>query len=503
MGAHPSKATDAQRAELVSREDEMIDRAATAIATSDVLLVCTGAGWSADSGLAVYRDVANVPAYNERNITYHDLCDPVKYFESEPELWWGFWGGCFNDYRNTQPHEGYNIVKDWCDKRFMCRHEVATQMQDAGCDGTFFSLTSNVDAHWIASGFSSSQVYECHGNTESFQCADASCARAHGSWPAPTGFRFAVDEDTRLAPDGAPAVHADRRTTTAGEGGSFEGNWPRCPLCQGMARPAVLMFSDSAWLPNTEAKGRFGKWRAAVHHLAARRSTKPLTATVLEVGCGDNVTTIRQMSESFVRDIDAAGGRATLLRVNPDFPLADSPTARPHTLPLLLRGLDAVTKIDEALRRRARDESTANADPLAGLTFETIDRTAEAAESEENCEREREKEEAKVERGGDARSVKEVDALRSKIREEKLNQARTQPAVYAGQSTSDAIDSCTKLLADLEETRRKFERFDQLGDRLANGMKRVAKQLLAEQVLEKKKGLGGLTVVAEDEGEED
>ena len=81
---------------------EMIACGALAIRQSDVLLVCTGAGWSADSGLAVYKDVADVPAYHERNLTYRDICVP-RFLDEEPELFYGFWGSCFNDYRETSP----------------------------------------------------------------------------------------------------------------------------------------------------------------------------------------------------------------------------------------------------------------------------------------------------------------------------------------------------------------------------------------------------------------
>ena len=75
-----------------------------------------GAGFSADSGLAVYDDVAKagnwicsvpihtwtqlqVKAYAERELDYMDLCDP-KLVYREPPLFWGFWGQCFNDYRH-------------------------------------------------------------------------------------------------------------------------------------------------------------------------------------------------------------------------------------------------------------------------------------------------------------------------------------------------------------------------------------------------------------------
>ena len=44
---------------------------------ADALLFCTGAGWSADSGLAVYRDIAKVEA-DLAQVFYSRLCELGK-----------------------------------------------------------------------------------------------------------------------------------------------------------------------------------------------------------------------------------------------------------------------------------------------------------------------------------------------------------------------------------------------------------------------------------------
>ena len=117
MGNTPSQPTDEQAEELKEKMNQMVEAAAAAIAKADVLLVTTGAGWSADSGLAVYKDVADVPAYHKRELTYHALCNPGVLHE-EPALFHGFWGGCFNDYREAALSPGYSLVAGWCDRRF-------------------------------------------------------------------------------------------------------------------------------------------------------------------------------------------------------------------------------------------------------------------------------------------------------------------------------------------------------------------------------------------------
>jgi hypothetical protein len=80
--------------------------------------------------------------------------------------------------------------------------------------GAFFSLTSNVDAHWLQS-FAPETVYECHGNTEKWHCADRQSADS--VWQAPPGFRFSIDGATRIAADGSPAAPAEDDKDTGSE----------------------------------------------------------------------------------------------------------------------------------------------------------------------------------------------------------------------------------------------------------------------------------------------
>lgn len=487
MGATPSRATDPQREELNAKRNELIQRAADAIAAADVLLVCTGAGFSADSGLAVYKDVANVPAYHEKQCTYHDLCDPGNLFETEPELWYGFWGSCFNDYRDTEPHAGYKLIASWRD-RFVRKKK-------------FFSLTSNVDAHWLTSGACSvNELHECHGNLERWQCADAACAREQRAhWPAPSSFRFAVDECSRLAADGSPAAlpdDVDKRPSEADGAGSFKTNWPRCGTCGGLARPNVLMFNDRAWVANTESKDRFDKWREEVIELAkkspsgGREDQERLAVTILEIGAGDNVTTIRQKSESFARDVADAGGAATLLRVNPEFPLADSADTRSLTLPLLLRGLETIKLIDAALPN-ALEVRPHKSSPLEGLTFDTID-TSNDRDNEGGYD-------TAVNDGGtraltDAQR-KGLDNFRKPSAKLVALQFATKRSEALRGGSSNAVaeiadtrqkaemtqQKCETLLAELAETRAKFEKFDKLGDQLTSGLGKALQSLAAAE----------------------
>jgi hypothetical protein len=209
-------------------------------------------------------------------------------------------------------------------------------------------------------------VYECHGNSEFWQCCRPQCAAelaeaastmgdaacAGGRWRAPPGFRFDVDPETRVAEDGAPSLAATAAVGTQQpyDAEAFERNWPRCVRCGGVARPSILMFGDGAWVEDGVALDRWEAWREA---LVALAPPKGYRVVVLEVGCGGNVTTVRMGSEDLVRELRSAGACATLVRINPELPLADDETLQPATLSILSTGLAAVRAIDEHMRQPA------------------------------------------------------------------------------------------------------------------------------------------------------
>jgi len=225
--------------ELKLKFDKNCERAAKCIHDADVLLLVTGAGFSADSGLAVYGDVAKVDAYNELGLKYHDICTPDWLYD-DPALFYGFWGQCFNDYRKTQPHEGYEIIARWRDHKnkrkdgvvanrirsFLKHSQLALEeaklnraiidgkkeeffskqksLADTdpykveGSAGAFFSFTSNVDAHGF-DVFEASEIRECHGNVELWQCPRIKCGGENNIWRAPLDHRFFVDQETMRA----------------------------------------------------------------------------------------------------------------------------------------------------------------------------------------------------------------------------------------------------------------------------------------------------------------
>ena len=99
---------------------------------ADYVLIAAGAGFSADSGLKVYKDIADIEAYRRLKLTYADLCTP-DLLQRDPEMFFGFWGSCFNDYMQTDPHGGYHICKEWREthmRRSSGKHRIEGPVPD-------------------------------------------------------------------------------------------------------------------------------------------------------------------------------------------------------------------------------------------------------------------------------------------------------------------------------------------------------------------------------------
>ncbi|KAG9395141.1 Sirtuin family [Carpediemonas membranifera] len=175
---------------IVDLEDSesAIHMAARLIKDADFLLISAGAGFSADSGLPTYDEIANVEAYHRMGITYGDLCDP-SWLRRDPEIFYGFWGGCYNAYLDTEPHAGYAIARMFHD--YITNHRAPGVLPVAS-----HVYTSNVDEHFIRAGWKPSQVTEIHGNCLTWQCAKPCCSK---TFHLPSGFKFSIDKLTQRA----------------------------------------------------------------------------------------------------------------------------------------------------------------------------------------------------------------------------------------------------------------------------------------------------------------
>jgi NAD-dependent SIR2 family protein deacetylase len=274
--------------------DDALDRAARAVASAGAILIGAGAGMGVDSGLPDFRGGSGFwqayPPYARLGLQFTQLANP-RWFSSDPELAWGFYGHRLMLYRQTVPHEGFAILRRWMDR-----------MPVGG-----FVFTSNVDGHFQKSGFHPEHIYEVHGSIGAMQCL-GECGV--GIFPADS-YSIEIDPETMRA------VHP----------------LPSCPGCGGMARPNILMFGDWGWdssVSDAQERG-LRSWLSLV---------TDSRLVVVECGAGTAIPTVRRNCQETARRM---GG--TLIRINPGEP--EVPAGH---ISLPMGALEALSRIDRRLR---------------------------------------------------------------------------------------------------------------------------------------------------------
>lgn len=271
-----------------------IRHAAEVIQTADALLITAGAGMGVDSGLPDFRGNQGFwkayPVIARLGLSFEEIANPW-WFEKDPHLAWAFYGHRLGLYRRTKPHEGFGKLLSWARNK----------------PESYFVFTSNVDGHFQTAGFNRQRVVECHGSIYRFQCTDG-CGGA--IWPADE--QVTVDETVFRAADPLP----------------------RCPQCGGMARPNILMFNDFSWIADRfhEQQGRFSEWLRSLEETSAR-------LTVIELGAGTAIPTVRLTSESVVKRL-----RGNLIRINPR-----EPEVSGGGFSIATGALEGIRQIEEAL----------------------------------------------------------------------------------------------------------------------------------------------------------
>ena len=276
--------------------EELLEQAARAVATADALLIGAGAGLGVDSGLPDFRGDQGFwkayPPYAKLGLNFVALANP-RWFQTDPELAWGFYGHRLNLYQATEPHAGFQILKRW-----------AARMSHG-----HFVYTSNVDGHFQKAGFNEDRIVEVHGTLRWMQCMQRSC-----------GYLAAVSDDQ------PPPVTVDETIMRAVP------PLPACPACGGLARPNVLMFNDSGWDESRswQQEVRFNAWLGTLRH---RR------LVVIECGAGTAIPSVRQLCEH-------VGGQfgGTLIRLN-----VREPQVPPGHIGLAVAALAGLQAIDERL----------------------------------------------------------------------------------------------------------------------------------------------------------
>jgi NAD-dependent deacetylase len=166
-----------------------IDQVVELLRQSRSLLFITGAGLSADSGLPTYRGVGGL----------YDGCDPEEgvpieallsgtIFAKRPDLTWKYLFQIEKACRSAKPNRGHEIIAEM-EKRFE----------------RVWVLTQNVDGFHRQAG--SRNVIDIHGDLYDIRCTQCSHAQSVSDYEG-----FALP--------------------------------PRCPKCQGVLRPDVVLFGE-------------------------------------------------------------------------------------------------------------------------------------------------------------------------------------------------------------------------------------------------------------------
>jgi NAD-dependent deacetylase len=189
-------------------ESQLPQEALLEMRSRNRLLVLTGAGMSAESGIATFRDA--LTGLWER-FDAHQLAS-AEGFCADPPLVWGWYAWRHAQVAASQPNAGHKAVVAL--ERLFPIVEVVTQNVD--------------DLHERAG---STDVVHLHGRLDAARCFD--CGHPHAlQAPSNGGANVDADSGQRIAP-------------------------PRCTSCGGMVRPGVVWFGES--LP----RGAFERAQAA------------------------------------------------------------------------------------------------------------------------------------------------------------------------------------------------------------------------------------------------
>ncbi|MFM2332945.1 MAG: hypothetical protein RIQ74_1781 [Pseudomonadota bacterium] len=227
---------------------------------ADSLIISAGAGMGVDSGLPDFRGNQGMwrayPELGKQRIDFTEIANPAA-FKCQPHLAWGFYGHRLALYRQTMPHQGFNLLKQLAETLKL----------------PYFVFTSNVDGQFQKAGFDPNQIYECHGSIHHLQCSEPCQLK---TWSA-----------NELTPE------IDHQNC------QWLGQLPLCPHCGTLSRPNILMFNDYAWVSqrHTQQARCLENFLEAYNH--------PI---VIEIGAGTAIPTVRYFSERFAPQ---------LIRINP------------------------------------------------------------------------------------------------------------------------------------------------------------------------------------------
>ena len=146
--------------------------------------------------------------------------------------------------------------------------------------GGYFVFTSNVDGQFQEAGYRGDRIVECHGSIHYFQCLNNCSDEVY--YADPDDIEVEIDEELFEAREPLP----------------------KCENCGSVARPNILMFNDADYNSNrgNQQSKRLEAWLG---------TTRDSGLTIIELGAGTVIPTVRDFSEDLARR-----DKVTLIRIN-------------------------------------------------------------------------------------------------------------------------------------------------------------------------------------------
>jgi len=173
------------------------------------VLVLTGAGVSAESGIPTFRGKDGY----WRNLDPTKLATPEA-FARDPQLVWDWYRERREHIRNARPNAAHEAVA-----------RLAQGM------GEFLLVTQNVDDLHARAGITAEKMVQIHGDIFVTRCS-----RCEFSY---------VGRGGSPEPSGACAVQATKgRLRSIAPTAEKDANLPKCPECAALMRPGVVWFGE-------------------------------------------------------------------------------------------------------------------------------------------------------------------------------------------------------------------------------------------------------------------
>jgi NAD-dependent SIR2 family protein deacetylase len=227
-----------------------LESAVQKLKEADLLLICAGAGMSADSGIPTFRSenglwgdlpqLRHLPA-SKRGIS---TLSSHRLFQDDPRFAWGFFGWRLQMVREILPHSGYTDLL-----------KIAKALPD------YFVVTSNVDGHFQKAGYDDHHIQEVHGSLHWMQGMDGV-----GCWSAD---------------DFIPQIDMETMTHT----GPLPMSIKRPDM---MARPNVWMLEDYCWNSTRRQLSDIYRSKAMENHVEK--------IAVVSIGAGQAISTIYNLA---------------------------------------------------------------------------------------------------------------------------------------------------------------------------------------------------------------